>query len=97
VAAPIQEDNAGTLSLICVPLASRGRDGERAADPLHRAGIDAKTLGDATHTFASAGRQDSALGIEGLTSGTHSLRELAHPGLSPVSATRSKKQKRNWR
>jgi hypothetical protein len=34
--------------------ASQGRDGERAADPLHRAWIDSKTLGDAAYTFTSA-------------------------------------------
>jgi hypothetical protein len=33
-------------------LASRC-DGERAADPLHRAWIDAKTLGDAAYAFTS--------------------------------------------
>jgi len=52
------------LSLICAPSASRGRVRERVADPLHRAWINAKTPGDATHTFTSAltlvqGRLDS--------------------------------------
>ena len=40
-------------SLICAALASRGRGVERAADPLHRARINAKTLGNATYTFTS--------------------------------------------
>ena len=30
-----------------------GHVGERAADPLHRAWVDAKTLGDAAYTFTS--------------------------------------------
>jgi hypothetical protein len=34
--------------------ASRARAVERAADPLHRAWINAKTLGNATHTFTGA-------------------------------------------
>jgi hypothetical protein len=38
---------------LCVPSASRGHEVERAANPLHRAGINAKTLGDPTDTFAS--------------------------------------------
>jgi hypothetical protein len=63
-------DSAGRSSLICALSASRGRDGERATDPLHRARINAKTLGDAAHTFTSAltliqGRLDSFLKLGG--------------------------------
>lgn len=39
---------------ICAQLASRGRGGERAADPLHRTRINAKTLGNLADTFTSA-------------------------------------------
>ena len=58
----------GRFGFICAPSASRGRDGERAADPLHRARINAKTLGDAAYTFTSAltvvqGRLDPSLGV----------------------------------
>ena len=63
-------DSAGRSGLICAPSASRARDGERAADPLHRARINAKTLGDAAYTFTSAltlvqGRLDSLLKFGG--------------------------------
>jgi hypothetical protein len=44
----------GRFGFICVPSASRGRAVERAGDPLHRAAINAKALGNATYTFTSA-------------------------------------------
>jgi hypothetical protein len=56
----------GRFGFICVPSASRGYTVERAANPLHRAGINAKTLGNPTYTFTSAltliqGGEDSLL------------------------------------
>ena len=39
--------------LICALSASRGRVGERTADPLHSAGVNAKTLGNAAYTLTS--------------------------------------------
>jgi hypothetical protein len=39
---------------ICAPAASHDHADERAADPLHRARVNAKTLGDPTYTFTSA-------------------------------------------
>jgi hypothetical protein len=47
-------ERVGRFGFICVPSASRGRAVERAANPLHRAGINAKTLGNPTDTFTSA-------------------------------------------
>ena len=44
----------GAFGFICVPSASRGHAVERAADPLYRAGINAKALGNAAHPFTSA-------------------------------------------
>jgi hypothetical protein len=63
-------ERLGRFGFICAPSASRGHLGERAADPLHRARINAKALGDAAHTFTSAltlvqGRLDSFLKLGG--------------------------------
>jgi hypothetical protein len=55
----------GALWFICVPSASRGHGVERAADPLHRAGINAKTLGNPADTFTNR------------TNCTHNIRQLA--------------------
>jgi hypothetical protein len=59
-------ERLGRFGFICVPSASRGYTVERAANPLHRAGINAKTLGNPTYTFTSAltliqGGEDSLL------------------------------------
>jgi Resolvase, N terminal domain len=50
----IRGERLGRFGFICVPSASRGRAVERAADTLHRAGINAKTLGNPANTFTSA-------------------------------------------
>src|SRR5262249_13333619 len=64
--------------LICEFSASHGHVGERAADPLHRARINAKTLGDAAYTFTSAltlvqGRLDSLFEVSGYPRPTKSF------------------------
>jgi hypothetical protein len=63
-------ERLGRFGFICVPSASRGYAVERAANPLHRAGINAKTLGNSTYTFTSVltliqGGQDSRLKLGG--------------------------------
>src|SRR5215467_11009481 len=70
--------------LICEFSASHGHVGERAADPLHRARINAKTLGDAAYTFTSAltfvqGRLDSLFEVSGYPRPTKSFSLILGP------------------
>jgi Aldehyde dehydrogenase family len=63
-------ERLGRFGFICAPSASRGHLGERAGDPLHRARINAKALGDAAHTLTSAftlvqGREGAKLVVDG--------------------------------
>jgi hypothetical protein len=47
-------ERLGRFGFICVLSASRGHAVERAANPLHRARINAKTLGYPTYSFTNA-------------------------------------------
>src|SRR6516164_640721 len=63
-------ERSGRFGFICAPSASRGHGVERASDPLHRAWVNAKALGNATYAFTSPltfvqGGLDSFLDLEG--------------------------------